>query len=66
MTNEGISRLPTATGFAAETRGCPRFGARDIDPAPLLERLGLSEQDLNEDQIRVSAAAQARLSRIRG
>jgi len=32
-----------------------------IDPAPLLDRLGLSEQGLKEDQIRISAAAQARL-----
>jgi AraC-like DNA-binding protein len=59
MTNEGISRLPTATGFAAR-RAVAALRSHDIDPAPLLERFGLSEQDVNEDQIRVSAAAQAR------
>ena len=60
MTNEGISRLPTATGFAAG-HAVAVLRARDIDPAPLLERLGLSEQDFNKGQIRVSADAQARL-----
>ncbi len=60
MTNEGISRLPTATGFAAG-HAVARLRARDIDPAPLLDRLGLSERDFNKGQIRVSADAQARL-----
>jgi AraC-like DNA-binding protein len=59
VTNGGISRLPTATGFAAR-RAVVALRNHDIDPAPLLERLGLSEQDVNTDQIRVSAAAQAR------
>jgi AraC-like DNA-binding protein len=60
MTNEGISRLPTATGFAAG-HAVALLRTRDIDPAPLLERLGLSEQNFNKGQIRVSADAQARL-----
>jgi AraC-like DNA-binding protein len=59
VTNEGISRLPTATGFAAR-RAVAALRSHDIDPAPLLERLGLSEEAVNTDQIRVSAAAQAR------
>jgi AraC-like DNA-binding protein len=59
VTNEGLSRLPTATGFAAR-RAVVALRNRNIDPAPLLERFGLSEQAVNTDQIRVSAAAQAR------
>jgi AraC-like DNA-binding protein len=59
VTDGGISRLPTATGFAAR-RAVVALRNHDIDPAPLLERLGLSEPDVNTDQIRVSAAAQAR------
>ena len=59
MTPGGIPRLPTATGFAAR-RAVVALRNHNIDPAPLLERLGLSEQAVNEDEIRVSAAAQAR------
>jgi AraC-like DNA-binding protein len=53
-------RLPTATGFAGR-QVLAMLRNHDIDPAPLLERLALSEQGLKEDQIRISAAAQARL-----
>jgi AraC-like DNA-binding protein len=56
----GDPRLPTATGFAGR-QVLAALRNHDIDPAPVLERLGLSEQGLNEDQIRISAAAQARL-----
>ena len=60
MTPGGTPRLPTATGFAGR-QVLAELRNRGIDPAPLLERLGLSEQGLKEDQIRISAAAQARL-----
>jgi AraC-like DNA-binding protein len=60
VTNGGIPRLPTATGFAARLAVAALRG-HDIDPAPLLKRLDLSEQAVNTDQIRISAAAQARL-----
>jgi AraC-like DNA-binding protein len=59
VTPGGTPRLPTATGFAAR-RAVAALRNRDIDPAPLLERFGLSEQAVNEDEIRVSAVAQAR------
>jgi AraC-like DNA-binding protein len=59
VTNGVTPRLPTATGFAAR-RAVVALRNHNIDPTPLLERFGLSEQDVNEDQIRVSAAAQAR------
>jgi AraC-like DNA-binding protein len=60
VTDEGIPHLlPTATGFAAR-RAVVALRTHNIDPAPLLARFGLSEQDVNTDQIRVSAAAQAR------
>jgi len=60
-TEEGPARLllPTATGFAAR-RAVVALRKRDIDPAPLLAQFGLSEPDVNTDQVRVSAAAQAR------
>jgi AraC-like DNA-binding protein len=59
VTSEGTPRLPTATGFAAR-RAVVALRARNIDPAPMLERFGLTEEAVNIDQIRVSAAAQAR------
>jgi hypothetical protein len=59
VSNEAPPRLPTATGFAAR-RAVVALREHNINPVPLLERFGLSEQDVNEDQIRVSAAAQAR------
>jgi hypothetical protein len=48
--------LPTATGFAG-SQVLAALRNHDIDPAPLLERLGLSEQGLNEDQIPVRRCA---------
>jgi AraC-like DNA-binding protein len=59
VTNGGTPRLPTATGFAAR-RAVVALRNHNIDPAPMLELHGLSEPDVNTDQIRVSAAAQAR------
>ena len=59
MTNRATPRLPTATGFAAR-RAVVALRNHNIDPVPFLERFGLSEQAVNTDQIRVSAAAQAR------
>jgi AraC-like DNA-binding protein len=61
VTNEGIPRrLPTTTGFAARL-AVAALRKRDIDPAPLLLDVGLSEQDLNNHEHRISAAAQGRL-----
>ena len=59
MTDGGTPRMPTATGFAAR-RAVAALLKRDIDPTALLERLGLSEPAVKTDEIRVSAAAQAR------
>jgi AraC-like DNA-binding protein len=60
VTKGAIPRLPTATGFAAE-QVVSFLRTRDIDPSPLLNSLGLSEQDFNKGQIRISADAQSRL-----
>jgi len=60
VTPGGIPRLPTATGFAGR-HALVALRNHGIDPAPVLERFGLSEPGLKEDQIRISAAAQARL-----
>jgi AraC-like DNA-binding protein len=59
VANGGTPRLPTATGFAAR-RAVVALRNRNIDPTPLLERLHLTEPAVNTDEIRVSAAAQAR------
>jgi AraC-like DNA-binding protein len=52
--------LPTATGFPAR-RALAALRKHDIDPAPLLRRAGLSEQELNDQENRISSAGQARL-----
>src|SRR5208282_4435973 len=52
--------LPTTTGFPAR-RAVAALRKHDIDPAPLLQRVGLSEQDLNNQENRISSDAQARL-----
>ncbi len=52
--------LPTATGLAAR-QAVAALKNHNIDPAPLLRHVGLSELDLTERQDRVSAPAQARL-----
>jgi AraC-like DNA-binding protein len=52
--------LPTTTGFPAR-RAVAALRKHDIDPAPLLERAGLFEQDLSDQDNRISSAAQARL-----
>ncbi len=51
---------PTTTGFPAR-RAVAALRKHDIDPAPLLQRVGLSEQDLDNQENRISSAAQARL-----
>jgi Arabinose-binding domain of AraC transcription regulator, N-term len=60
VTQMAIPRLPTATGFAAG-HAVALLRIHHIDPTPLLERLGLSEQDFNKGHHRISANAQARL-----
>lgn len=52
--------LPTATGFAAR-QAIDALRNRDIEVAPLLRRVGLSEGDLDNRQRRISANAQAKL-----
>jgi hypothetical protein len=52
--------LPTTTGFPAR-RAVAALRNHDIDPTPLLKRAGLSEQDLNNQENRISSAAQAAL-----
>ena len=52
--------LPAATGFAAR-RVMAALRKRDVDPAPLLRHVGLTERDLDRRQHRISAAAQSRL-----
>jgi AraC-like DNA-binding protein len=52
--------LPTTTGFLARL-AVAALRKHDIDPAPLLQRVGLSERDLNERENCISSAAQARL-----
>jgi AraC-like DNA-binding protein len=60
VTTGGTARLlPTATGLAAR-RAVAALRNHNVDPAPLLQHVGLSEQDLSERQDRISAAAQAR------
>jgi AraC-like DNA-binding protein len=52
--------LPTTTGFPAR-RAVAALRKNNIDPAPILHRAGLSEEDLNDQKSRISSAAQARL-----
>jgi AraC-like DNA-binding protein len=52
--------LPTATGFAAR-QAIAVLRKRNIELAPLLRRVGLSERDLDNRQGRISANAQAKL-----
>ena len=54
------SLLPMASGLATR-RAVAALRKHNIDPAPLLRHVGLSERDLNERQDRMSAPAQARL-----
>lgn len=51
---------PTTSGFPAR-QAVAALRKRDIDPAPLLQRAGLSEQDLIDQENRISSAAQAKL-----
>jgi AraC-like DNA-binding protein len=59
---EGTTRqvLPTATGFAAR-QAIAVLRKRDIEVAPLLRRVGLSERDFDNRQRRISAIAQVKL-----
>jgi AraC-like DNA-binding protein len=52
--------LPTTTGFPAR-RAVAALRKQHIDPVPLLQRAGLSEQDVNSQENRISSAAQAKL-----
>ena len=52
--------LPTATGFAAR-QAIAVLRKRNIEVAPLLRRVGLSERDLDNRQRRISANAQVKL-----
>jgi AraC-like DNA-binding protein len=52
--------LPTATGFAAR-QAIAALGKHNIELAPLLRRVGLSERDFDNHQLRISAVAQVRL-----
>jgi Arabinose-binding domain of AraC transcription regulator, N-term len=52
--------LPTATGFAAR-QAIAVLRKRNIEVAPLLRRVGLSERDLDNRQRRLPANAQAKL-----
>jgi hypothetical protein len=63
VTNGGTPGLPMTTGFAAR-RAVAALRNQNVDPAPLLQLVGLSEQDLNEHQHRVSAAAQGKLLQL--
>jgi AraC-like DNA-binding protein len=59
MTVEVIRQvLPTATGFAAR-QAIAALRKRDIAVRPLLRRVGLSEQDVDNPKRRISAAAQS-------
>jgi Arabinose-binding domain of AraC transcription regulator, N-term/Biotin carboxylase C-terminal domain len=59
---DGVTQqvLPTATGFAAR-QAIAVLRKRNIEVAPLLRRVGLSEGDLDNRQRRISANAQAKL-----
>jgi AraC-like DNA-binding protein len=52
--------LPTTTGFPAR-RALAALRKHDIDPVPILQRAGLSAQELNDQENRISSAAQAKL-----
>ena len=52
--------LPTATGFAAR-QAIAVLRKHNIEVAPLLRRVGLSERDFDNRQRRISAIAQVRL-----
>jgi hypothetical protein len=52
--------LPTATGFAAR-QAIAALRKHNIEVAPLLRRVGLSERDFDNRQLRISAIAQVRL-----
>ena len=62
QSGEDTSRqvLPTATGFAAR-QAIAALRKRDIEVAPLLRRVGLSERALDNRQHRISAVAQVKL-----
>jgi len=59
---EGTTRqfLPTATGFAAR-QAIVVLRKGNVEVAPLLRRVGLSERDVDNRQRRISADAQVKL-----
>ena len=61
VTNGGTPRLPTATGFAAETGGRRASKLTISTRRPCWSVSVCPNRLFNTDQIRVSAAAQARL-----
>jgi AraC-like DNA-binding protein len=62
QSGEDTSRqvLPTATGFAAR-QAIAALRTHNIEVAPLLQRVGLSERILDNRQHRISAVAQVKL-----
>ena len=59
MTEEVTQTLPTATGFAVR-QTIAALRKRNVALAPLLQRAGLSERDLDNRQQRISAKTQGR------
>jgi len=61
MTGDGTGQtLPTATGFAAR-QAIAALRRRNIPVAPVLRRVGLSEDEFDNRQHRISATAQVKL-----
>jgi Arabinose-binding domain of AraC transcription regulator, N-term len=57
---EGIGHaLPTATGFGARLT-IAVLKKSNVAPAPILERAGLSEQDFDSRQLRISAGSESK------
>ena len=60
MTEERIGRaLPTATGFGARLT-IAVLKKHNVAPGPILERAGVSEQDFDNRQARISAASESK------
>ncbi|MGO9418420.1 AraC family transcriptional regulator [Roseiarcus sp.] len=60
MTEEGIGQaLPTATGFGARL-AIAVLKKHNVAPAPILGRAGVSEQDFDSRQRRISAASESK------
>jgi AraC-like DNA-binding protein len=60
LTEQAIQQvLPTATGFSAK-QAVIVLRKRNVDPEPLLQRVGLSERNLENRQLRIPAVAQSK------